>query len=195
MAIRKLPLRVIIFTAAVGLLAGPQLAVAYGGGHGGGHGGGGGGHHDDDDGGGHHDDDDDGGCEEIDGKFGAMSVPVPPCASPVGLCTLGTLKGDLRGTYELVVATSVPTGNPATPTVLFFTGTSVVELNNGSTWTGIDSGALNVAPPGVVGSGSFSTLLTFTDGVAGWLHIRGVLDLASGQVSGKYNGTVCFDED
>ena len=189
MSIRKLPLRVITFAATAGLLFGPQLAIANGGGHG--HGGGhhGGGHHDDDD------DDDDDGCEEINGSFGAMSVPVPPCTSPVGLCTAGTLKGDLRGSYELTVATSVPSGHPQTPTVQFFTGTSLVSLNNGQEWTGIDTGALNVAPPGVVGSGSFSTLLTFTDGVAGWLHIRGVLDLATGQVSGKYNGTVCFDED
>ena len=163
--------KTLMFLAVGALLTGPQSARG-----------------DDDD-----DDDDDDGCSEIKGSFGAMSVPVPPCLSPVGLCTLGSLKGDLRGSYELVVATSVPTGNPATPTVLFFTGTSVVKLKNGSTWTGIDSGALNVAPPGLIGSGSFSTLLTFTDGVAGWLHIRGVLDLATGEVTGKYNGTVCGD--
>lgn len=164
---------------ALSLLVSPQLAIAHGGGGGGGH----------------DDDDDDDGCEQIQGRFGAMSVPVPPCTSPVGLCTMGTLKGGLRGTYELEVATNAPTGNPDTPTVFFFTGTSVVSLNNGEVWTGTDSGALNLAPPGIIGSGSFSTLLTFTDGVEGWLHIRGVLDLTTGQVSGNYNGTVCQADD
>jgi hypothetical protein len=150
-----------------------------------------GGNHDDDD----DDDGDDGdGCDKVKGKFAAMSVPVPPCTSPVGVCTHGTLKGGLKGSYDLTVATLIPTPDPATPTVFFFSGTSVVTLNNGDVITGIDNGALNLAPPAVIGSGSFSTLLTIVDGAAGWLHIRGVLDLNTGQVTGHYDGLICTDD-
>jgi hypothetical protein len=144
----------------------------------------------------HDDDDDDApdGCDTVKGKFDAMSVPVPPCTSPVGVCTHGTLKGGLKGSYDLTLDTLAPTPDPDTPTVFFFSGTSVVTLKNGDVITGVDTGALNLAPPAIIGSGSFSTLLTITDGGAGWLHIRGVLDLATGQVAGNYNGVICNDD-
>lgn len=149
-------------------------------------------HDDDDDDEG--DDDPDDGCEVVRGKFGAMSVPVPPCTSPVGICTHGTLKGKLKGSYDLTMQTLQPSGHPDVPSVFFFTGESVVTRKNGDVFTGIDTGALNTAPPGVIGSGSFSTLLTITEGAAGWLHIRGVLDLSTGQVTGAYRGLICTED-
>jgi len=52
---------------------------------------------------------------------------------------------------------------------------------------------MNLMPPGEEGSGEFSTLLSFIDGGSGFLHIRGTLDLATGNVVGDYQGEICPD--
>jgi hypothetical protein len=57
----------------------------------------------------------------------------------------------------------------------------------------VDTGALNVSPPGDVGSGALSTLLSVVDGGQGYLHIRGTLDLATGEASGHFIGQLCTE--
>lgn len=133
-------------------------------------------------------------CIPAFGRFGAMSVPVPPCESAVGLCTAGELSGVLRGQYSLEVEQLMSTNDPRVPFVNFFTGTSVIDSRFGE-FVGVDTGSLNLSPPGETGSGRFSTLLTILEGGAGFIHIRGKLDLATGDVSGTYAGMVCWDWD
>jgi hypothetical protein len=133
-----------------------------------------------------------GSCRLVKGSFSAASVPPSECASPVGLCTRGQLTGTLAGSsYELTMNTIEAVPEADLPTVSFFTGTSVINTKHGDVWVGIDTGALNAVAPPVVNSGRFSTLLTFTSGVEGFLWIHGTLDLSTGTVSGDYSGRVC----
>ena len=133
-------------------------------------------------------------CWPAFGWFGASSVPVPPCESPVGLCTSGDLSGVLRGEYQLEVEQIMSTNDPRVPFVSFFTGTSEIDSRLGE-FVGVDTGSMNMTPPGETGSGRFSTLLTILEGGAGFVHIRGKIDFITGEVSGSYAGVVCRDWD
>ncbi len=133
-------------------------------------------------------------CLPVIGRFGAMSVPVPPCESAVGLCTAGELRGVLRGQYELEVEQLMSTNDPRVPFVNFFTGTSEIETQFGD-FVAVDTGALNLSAPGTTGSGRIGTLLTIVEGGAGFINIQGTLDLTTGEVGGRYSGLVCWDWD
>lgn len=141
------------------------------------------------------DDDDDDGCSKVKGKFVAQNVPPGDCASPVGFCTEGTLSGKLKGTYAFTMNAAIPSGDPDVPSVNFFSGTSVITTSEGTVLTAVDTGAINLAPPGTLNSGRLSTLLTITEGGAGHLWIHGTADLANGTVQGRFRGEICMDED
>ncbi|TPV95452.1 MAG: hypothetical protein B7733_09870 [Myxococcales bacterium FL481] len=140
-------------------------------------------------------------CLPVFGRFTADVVPPPACESPVGFCTEGELTGFLRGKYTLTSEQFIETGDPRVPFVTFFTGTSEVTTSLGS-FVGVDTGSINLSEPGSIGSGRVSTLITIVENGsgggyfpidAGYLHIRGESDLASGTVDGYYAGVVCWD--
>jgi|GEM_PF-1351936 len=133
-------------------------------------------------------------CVPVFGWFNAASVPPPTCQSPVGVCTEGNLNGVLQGGYELTLEQLNDTGDPRVPFVGFFTGTSDISTQLGD-FVGVDTGALNLSGPGENGSGRLSTLLTIVEGGAGFIHIKGGLDFATGNVNGAYYGVVCWDWD
>jgi hypothetical protein len=132
-----------------------------------------------------------GACKKVQGKFSAVNLPPEACTSPLGFCTEGTLSGNLKGSYSFVMNTAMPAGEPAAPNVTFFGGDSVVVTHKGDVYEGVDTGAINLDPPGTLNSGRFSTLLTFTEGAAGHLWIQGTADLAGGTVTGSYSGLLC----
>ena len=129
-------------------------------------------------------------CARVNGHFEATVVPAGTGHCPAGapFCTAGRVWGGIQGNYEFVMsgATSAATLG-GTPTVLFYTGTSVVSLKNGATTTGTDTGAIDLPP----GAGGFASLITFTTGGTGQLRLNGELDAASGTTSGDYTGTFC----
>lgn len=136
-------------------------------------------------------DDDDGACKPVIGPFSAVNLPPSECASPVGFCTEGKLKGNFKGTYSFVMTGVIPAGEAEIPDVTFFKGDSMVVTKHGHEYLGIDTGAINLEAPGMLNSGRFSTLLTFTEGGAGHLWIHGTSDLVEGTVKGVYSGLVC----
>lgn len=137
----------------------------------------------------------DGGCRDVKGKFEAANLPPDQCSSPVGFCTEGVLsKGNFKADYSFVMSDSFTAGEPDAPGVNFFQGESLVTLPNNTVLVGVDTGAINLDPPGTLNSGRFSTLLTFTDGAAGHLWIRGTADLVNGTVSGSFDGVVCLED-
>jgi hypothetical protein len=143
---------------------------------------------------GHHHGHDDDGCMSVHGPFTSVAVPPPACTSVVGFCTSGQLGGTLNGgTYAFTMNTMSTVPEPAAQFVSFFTGNSAVTTRSGRVIRGIDTGAMNLMPPGEEGSGQFSTLLSFIDGGSGYLHIRGALDLATGNVEGDFEGEICPD--
>lgn len=133
-------------------------------------------------------------CVPVFGWFDATSIPPPTCESVVGVCTAGNLHGVLQGGYELTLEQLMDTGDPRVPFVGFFTGTSDLSTQLGD-FVGVDTGALNLSAPGQTGSGRLSTLLTIVEGGAGFIHIKGGLDFATGNVVGSYSGVVCWDWD
>jgi hypothetical protein len=131
-------------------------------------------------------------CRPVNGHFEARLVPPADCASPVGVCTSGRVWGGLRGTYFFTMESLAPTGQPAVPSILFFTGKSDIRIAGG-TVQGVDTGTIDLPP----GAGGFASLITFTGGTgagagtSGQIRLRGELDAASGITSGDYVGMMC----
>lgn len=136
----------------------------------------------------------DDGCRKVKGTWSSSAVPTPPCTSPIGICTDGRLRGSLAGgSYDFTMNSMTAVPEPDAPFVSFFSGTSFVTTRDGRVFRGIDTGAMNVSPPGFFGSGKFTTLLSFVEGATGYLQIRGTLDFVTGAASGDYQGEICPD--
>jgi hypothetical protein len=116
------------------------------------------------------------------------------CLSPVGLCTAGRVWGGIQGTYAFTMATASPANPVDVPTILFFTGHSVVTLKTGDVVNGTDTGSIDVSPPD---TGGFASLITFKGGTGattnatGQIRLRGEFDPVAGTTSGDYLGSMC----
>ncbi len=135
-----------------------------------------------------------GACKPLHGHFTSVQVPPPACTSPVAFCTAGQLWGGLQGTYAFTMETAIPSPAPTTPGATFYTGTSVVSLDDGGTVIGTDNGVVDLNP---FGTHRMVSLITFTsgaggyEGATGYLQLRGEMDLVAGTVSGEFFGEVC----
>jgi len=69
-------------------------------------------------------------CKPVVGSFEAHVV-TDGCASLVGLCTAGRVWGGIQGTYSFVMTSVSQNGEPAVPTIQFFTGHSQITLKSG----------------------------------------------------------------
>jgi len=131
------------------------------------------------------------GCKPVSGRFEARVVPqgVGHCPDVPGiLCTAGRVWGGIQGDYQFIVSGVVPAATiGGIPTAIFFAGQSTILLNDGSTVLGTDSGALDVPP----GQGGFASLISFTSGASGQIHLRGDFDPVAGTTAGDYLGAIC----
>ena len=131
-----------------------------------------------------------GGCHSFAGDFTAVAPAV--CASPVGICTHGTLTGGFPSTYDFVADTLVPT---AIPNVFTYTGHSTITTPQGALIFGSDSGVLTMRPDGTA---PFATTVHVVGGTRQYAHAAGVivapgiLNLATGATVGKYAGAICL---
>jgi hypothetical protein len=131
-------------------------------------------------------------CSPVNGHFEARLVPPPDCTSVVGVCTAGRVWGGLQGDYQFTMSKLVPTAEPETPSIFFFTGRSVVHTKDGDLH-GVDTGTIDLPP----GQGGFASLITWTGGTGpfaattGQIRLRGFLDAAAGTTSGDYEGNIC----
>ena len=134
-------------------------------------------------------------CKPVVGSFEAHVVtPAEGCQSEVGLCTAGRVWGGLQGTYAFTMTSALPNGEPTAPTVLFFTGHSVVTLKSDDVVLGTDTGSIDLPP----GQGGFASLITFHSGgsgatanATGQIRLRGDFDSVAGTTVGDYLGTIC----
>jgi hypothetical protein len=134
-------------------------------------------------------------CKPVVGSFEAHVVgPAEGCQSSVNLCTAGRVWGGIQGSYAFTMTNAVPNGEPTVPTVLFFTGHSVVTLKSGDVVLGTDTGSIDLPP----GQGGFASLITFHPGgsgsmanATGQIRLRGDFDPVAGTTSGDYLGTIC----
>jgi hypothetical protein len=131
------------------------------------------------------------GCKPVNGRFEASVVPpgVGHCPNVPGiLCTAGRVWGGIQGDYQFVVSGVVPAATiGGIPTAIFFAGQSTIQLHNGGTVVGTDSGTLDVPP----GQGGFASLITFDAGGSGQIRLRGQFDPAAGTTAGDYVGAFC----
>jgi len=134
-------------------------------------------------------------CKELQGPFSSVTVPAPPCTSPVGLCTHGVLAGPMRNaSYDFTVQTITP--SPTDPTVLIAVGTSIVTTDRGQMLTD-DVSILRLTGPAPTDPVIFVTTATVTSGTQHWKHTAGqfvasgVLSFATGQAQGSYTASLC----
>jgi len=132
-------------------------------------------------------------CKPVVGSFEAHVV-TEGCQSPAGLCTAGRVWGGIQGSYVFTMTNAIPNGEPTVPTILFFTGHSIVTLKSGDVVLGTDTGAIDLPP----GQGGFASLITFHPGgsgstanATGQIRLRGDFDPIAGTTSGDYLGTIC----
>lgn len=129
-------------------------------------------------------------CKPVVCSFQATAVPPGQghCPAAAPLCTAGRVWGGIQGSYQFVMTAASPAAPlGGTPTVVFFTGASVVALNGGALISGTDTGSLDL-PPGL---GGFASLITFGSGVGGQIRLHGEFNVADGTTTGDYLGTLC----
>ena len=128
-------------------------------------------------------------CRTFAGSFTA--VPPEQCASPVRICTHGTLTGGFPSTYDFVMDTLVPTRIPG---VFAYTGHSLITVPSGASLTGSDSGLMRLNGNGTA---SFVTVVRIVSGTGelagttGGIVAPGTLNLATGSTIGTYSGALC----
>jgi len=133
-------------------------------------------------------------CAFFEGPFGSMEVPVPPCTSPVGLCTNGMLKGDFPAQYNFTFATLQPANDPTDPTEYVYTGHSVVTTSHGVMHTN-DSGVIHMPTNG--DPGPFVTTASIAEGTeryvgaTGAFVATGVLNFSTGDAVGSFFAQIC----
>jgi hypothetical protein len=128
-------------------------------------------------------------CKPVVGSFEAVVVPAGQRHCPTGaeLCTAGRVWGGVQGTYEFVMTAQHPSIlMGGVPTIIFFTGRSVVSLKSGDRIVGTDTGSIDVLPA----RGGFASLITM-DADGGQMKLRGDFDPAAGTTAGDYVGTLC----
>lgn len=107
-------------------------------------------------------------------------APGPGCGSPFGICTSGTIAGDIRGTIQGVARAFSPGVDPSVPSVASYVNGIVIRTAEGDLMC-TEAGAANTA-----GDGEFSGLCEITGGTgrlagaSGYLHFFGVFNPVSG---------------
>jgi hypothetical protein len=131
-------------------------------------------------------------CKPVVGSFEAVIVPPGQAhcpADPNAFCTAGRVWGGVQGTYRFAMTAAVPSGGfGGVPTIIFFTGRSTVSLKRGGQIVGTDTGSIDLPP----GRGGFASLITFDQGAAGQIQLRGAFDAAQATTSGDYIGELCL---
>lgn len=134
-------------------------------------------------------------CKRVEGHLEETLVLPPDCTSPVGLCTVAQLFGNLKGEARFTASAIIPTADTPTTSVVFVTGdTLVVDAKlEGKQGTLLikDAAAFRTAGEGdlvdvqtiIAGTGDLA-------GATGTLRIRGNFTAATGG-SSSFEGTIC----
>jgi hypothetical protein len=132
-------------------------------------------------------------CEELTGPF-TSSVGLP-CSSPVGLCTHGTLQGDLSAQYDFTFETLTSAQDPLDPYKQFYTGTSIITTKDGKLVTH-DTGVIHMLPDNQ--PAPFVTTATVVDGTGKYAKRRGEFvatgTLTFGNATGSYVAELCKEK-
>ena len=134
-------------------------------------------------------------CTTYSGDFTAVAPA--QCASPVGICTHGTLKGQFPSTYDFTADTMAPANDPSSPNKFVYTGHSIITAASGEQLFGSDSGFLYVEADG---HAPFVTTVKIVGGTGQYSHTNGqfvapgALHLVDGSTVGTYTAKICGDK-
>ena len=123
----------------------------------------------------------------VSGDFSSYMLPEADCDSPVGLCTEGTLGGDIEGDYDFTATAIYPLWPADDPYLFLVVGESVIYTDDGELYSQ-DYGTMNYA------TGELYNTITFTGGSEDWedvlgsLIVSGTLDFTTGVIDGSYRG-------
>ncbi|MEO7328014.1 MAG: hypothetical protein ABI193_05515 [Minicystis sp.] len=138
-------------------------------------------------------------CRSPDGAFTSYIVAPPACDSPIGICTMGTLTGDLPSSYWFVMDTLVWGGDPTNPAKFVYTGHSVVTGAHGAKMFGSDTGVM-IMNPDPTGPNPFVTVVHIVSGTKKYAHVSGqivasgTLVFSTGLGVGNYTSAICKDD-
>lgn len=132
-------------------------------------------------------------CESVRGQITSQLLTGTDCTSPVGLCTIGRFRGDIRGEFVFTAENLTTEANPdfGDTGIAFYTGTLLLQTEDGSL-TIKDAGAFNVTPNSNGDFGSVQTIMTATEelvGTTGRIRTEGVF--IGGCVDCRYRGEIC----
>jgi hypothetical protein len=134
-------------------------------------------------------------CTTVKGTFDETQVVGPACLSPVGLCSVSQISGELQGRARFTASSIIPNMDGALTGLVFITGDIViigarlgsrsgnVYLKNGAVYRTVGAGDLSDVQVVVGGDGDFA-------GASGAVRVSGTLLNGSG--TSRFEGTVCF---
>jgi hypothetical protein len=137
-------------------------------------------------------------CEMVQGEFFSSFV-TDDCLSPVGMCTDGSLTGDLESSYNFSINTMEPI-DARWPHVLHFHATSTLTLtaDGHDQIMGSDDGVL-MKDENPLRASRFTAVSRIVEGtgehehVFGNLFIQGEVNFIDGTTTGQYAGWLCHE--
>lgn len=130
------------------------------------------------------------GCKKVEGKLTLQAVSGPACTSPIGICAIGSFKGDIMGNSEFTATSLTPTVDTPATGVIVLTGDNLIHTQEGDLMTK-DAIVLST-----VGAGDFAEVDTVIGGTGDWAGATGFIKAigtftAAAGGEGDYVGEVC----
>ena len=134
-------------------------------------------------------------CKRVQGQLEETLLPPPACTSPVGLCTIAQMFGNLKGEAHFTASAIIPSADSPATGVVFVTGDSIIAdaklgskrgtlaIKNAAAFRTIGEGDLSDTQIIIGGTGDFV-------GATGSLRISGNFVGTSG--SSSFEGAVCL---
>ena len=134
-------------------------------------------------------------CKTVTGHYVEYAV-TENCASPAGLCIAGEYSGVIKGSFEGVATSIVPTADTPTTGAVLFTSDSVIHAQIKG-----KQGDLIIKNAGIfrtIGDGEILDLQVITGGTGelagatGVLRASGNFSSATGNGESEYVGNICL---
>src|SRR5262245_48308507 len=133
-------------------------------------------------------------CKSVRGALEETQVTGPGCTSPVGLCTVGQMFGQLKGQLRFIATALTPSVDTPTTSVIFVIGDTAMTdarlgnrrgtltIKNAAAFRTVGDGDLSDTQVIIGGTSDFA-------GASGSLRVSGTLVAGSG--TSTFEGTVC----